>query len=102
LTRKNSVRNFREFFVGLAACLNQKRHAEREVRSGRLFVEHNKVVIVYAALDRALAGVLQALIDQCYHNGRYDDIDYSQEPDPQLEPEGAAWADKLLKAAGKR
>ena len=27
---------------------------------------------------------LQAVVDQCYRNGGYDDIDYSAEPDPRL------------------
>lgn len=45
---------------------------------------------------------LRALIDQCYQNGRHDDIDYTQAPVPPLAPEDAAWAEDLLKAAGKR
>jgi hypothetical protein len=45
---------------------------------------------------------LQKLIDRCYENGRYDDIDYKKEPDPYLLPEDAAWADELLRRAGKR
>ena len=40
---------------------------------------------------------LQAIIDQCYRNGGYDDIDYRGEPDPPLSPKDAAWADELLK-----
>jgi hypothetical protein len=45
---------------------------------------------------------LQALIDQCYRNGRHDDIDYTQPTLPPLSSEDAAWAESLLKAAGKR
>ena len=45
---------------------------------------------------------LQALIDQCYQNGRHDDIDYTRAPVPPLAPEDADWAEDLLKAAGKR
>ena len=41
---------------------------------------------------------LQALIDRCYHNGRYDDINYRAAPNPPLAPEDAAWADALLSA----
>jgi hypothetical protein len=41
---------------------------------------------------------LQALIDRCYHHGRYDDIDYRAPPNPPLEPADAAWADELLAA----
>jgi hypothetical protein len=45
---------------------------------------------------------LQALIELCYQNGRYDDIDYSEDPDPPLEGHDAEWADSLLREAGKR
>ncbi len=45
---------------------------------------------------------LQALIEQCYENGRYDDLDYSREPEPPLDPEDAVWADALLHDQGKR
>ncbi len=46
---------------------------------------------------------LQALIDQCYHNGGYEnDIDYQAEPDPRLERDDARWADALLRGKGLR
>jgi hypothetical protein len=45
---------------------------------------------------------LQTLIEQVYHHGRYDDIDYTQPPVPPLDAEDAAWAEQLLRAAGKR
>ncbi len=45
---------------------------------------------------------LQTLLEQAYRNGRYDSIDYSQEPAPALDADDAAWADSLLKSAGKR
>ena len=45
---------------------------------------------------------LQALIDQCYENGRYDDLNYRAQPVPPLEPPEAAWADELLLAKGLR
>ncbi len=41
---------------------------------------------------------LQALIDQCYTNGRYDDLDYQADPLPPLAPHDAAWADELLRS----
>ena len=34
--------------------------------------------------DRPVPLDLQALLDQCYHNGRYDDIDYGEPPIPPL------------------
>jgi hypothetical protein len=46
---------------------------------------------------------LQALIDQCYRNGGYDeDIDYTIDPVPPLESADAAWADELLRSKGLR
>ncbi len=45
---------------------------------------------------------LQALIDQCYQNGRYDDINYRIAPNPPLDPEDAAWADHFLRSLGLR
>jgi Protein of unknown function (DUF4058) len=46
---------------------------------------------------------LQALIDQCYRNGGYDeDIDYEAEPDPPLDAADTRWADALLRQAGRR
>jgi hypothetical protein len=52
--------------------------------------------------DADVALDLQTLIEQVYHHGRYDDIDYTLPPAPPLDPEDAAWADELLRAAGKR
>jgi hypothetical protein len=45
---------------------------------------------------------LQALVEIVYRQGRYDDIDYSVPPVPPLDPEDEAWADQLLRAAGRR
>jgi hypothetical protein len=45
---------------------------------------------------------LQPLINRCYETGAYDDLDYRSEPNPPLEPEAAAWADKLLREKGLR
>jgi hypothetical protein len=45
---------------------------------------------------------LQKLIERCYENGRYDDIDYTVDLEPPLEPEDALWADELLRKNGKR
>ena len=38
---------------------------------------------------------LQALLDQAYEAGRYDDIDYTQELDPPLSATDAIWAKSL-------
>lgn len=45
---------------------------------------------------------LQALIDRCYHHGRYDDIDYRSEPHPPFSPDDEAWSAEVLRAKGLR
>ncbi|MCS6949240.1 MAG: DUF4058 family protein [bacterium] len=46
---------------------------------------------------------LQEVLNRCYEVGRYDQwIDYSQDPDPPLPPEGAQWLQQLLVEKGKR
>lgn len=45
---------------------------------------------------------LQALVDQCYANGRYDSIDYKAGPRPPFDTADATWLDDLLKSAGRR
>ena len=45
---------------------------------------------------------LQTLIDQCYRNGRYDDLNYRIDPDPPLDAADAAWSDQLLRTKGRR
>jgi hypothetical protein len=52
--------------------------------------------------DAAVPLNLQMLIDQCYANGRYDDLDYKREPEPPLDADDAVWADALLRQTGKR
>lgn len=43
---------------------------------------------------------LQSLIDQCYRNGGYDDINYSADPTPPLDSQSATWAASLLRERG--
>jgi hypothetical protein len=45
---------------------------------------------------------LQPLIDRCYRHSRYDDIDYTREPDPPLDVTDGQWADALLRDAHLR
>jgi uncharacterized protein DUF4058 len=40
---------------------------------------------------------LQRLLNRVYHQGDYDDIDYSKDLDPPLSPDDAKWADALLR-----
>lgn len=61
--------------------------------------EHLPVIPI--PLQRTDADVpldLQAIIDQCYRNGGYDDdIDYQVGPEPPLDADDARWADSLLR-----
>jgi hypothetical protein len=45
---------------------------------------------------------LQALVDQCYANGRYDSIDYKVDLQPAFDKADAAWVDDLVKSASRR
>lgn len=45
---------------------------------------------------------LQPLLDGVYRDGGHDDIDYRAPCRPPLEGEDAAWADALLRSAGRR
>ncbi len=45
---------------------------------------------------------LQAIVEQAFRNGRYDRMDYANDPLPPLRDDEAGWADELLKLAGKR
>jgi hypothetical protein len=60
------------------------------------------ISIPLRASDRDVLLNLQAVVDQCYRNGGYDDIDYAGEPDPPLARDDAAWADALLRERGRR
>jgi hypothetical protein len=45
---------------------------------------------------------LQTLVEQCYEDGGYDDIDYAVSPKPPLAPADARWATQLLRRTGRR
>lgn len=45
---------------------------------------------------------LQAVFEQVYRNGRYDRTDYTVDANPPLVGNDAAWADEMLRAAGRR
>lgn len=45
---------------------------------------------------------LQPLIDRAYESGRYETLSYRMSCDPPLEDDDAAWADEVLRKAGRR
>jgi hypothetical protein len=45
---------------------------------------------------------LQDLLNRTYQTGRYGGLNYKRECDPPLSEEDAAWADQLLRDAGRR
>lgn len=61
-----------------------------------------KIQIPLRETDQDVPLDLQALIELCYRNGRYDRTDYTVEPDPPFDSATAAWAIELLKAKGLR
>jgi len=63
----------------------------------------NAIRIPLRESDADVALDLQALIDQAYRHGRYEqEFDYRQPPEPPLNAEDAAWADELLRSRGLR
>jgi len=53
--------------------------------------------------DADVALDLQTLVDTAYATARYDrTTDYGPDPEPPLQGDEQAWADQLLKAAGRR
>jgi hypothetical protein len=60
------------------------------------------VPIPLRATDRDVLVDLQAIIDQCYRNGGYDDIDYLGEPEPAFSAADRNWAEQLLREQGRR
>ena len=45
---------------------------------------------------------LQALVDQTYERGRYDDLSYTDDLDPPLSSEESDWIKQILKTAGRK
>ena len=60
------------------------------------------VIVPLRPGDADLTLDVQSLLDRAYLDGGHDDIDYAIDPDPPLSGEDAAWADALLRAAGRR
>jgi hypothetical protein len=83
-------------------CVHRAGKAKIEIYRVPLREPLPAIRIPLRAADADVRLNLQALIAQVYRNGRYDDIDYSVSPVPPLGDDDAAWADQLLRAAGKR
>jgi hypothetical protein len=43
---------------------------------------------------------LQPLIDECYHDGRYEQLNYRDAPRPSLSADDAVWAEETIRNAG--
>ena len=52
--------------------------------------------------DADLTFDIQPLLDRCYENGRYDELNYRVDPNPPFSPADAAWAEEMLRAKGLR
>jgi hypothetical protein len=52
--------------------------------------------------DSDIALDIQSLMDQCYKNGRYDNVDYKSELDPPLDEADAQWTVQRLQEKGIR
>ena len=61
-----------------------------------------KIPIPLRQTDRDVVLDLQAVFDLAYANGRYDDTDYTVDPQPSLADADATWADALLHEKGRR
>lgn len=76
---------------------------KREVYPIALNQRLPQIAIPLRPTDQDVTLDLQELVNRCYEVGRYDLwIDYSQDPDPPLPPEGAKWLHQLLVEKGKR
>jgi hypothetical protein len=60
------------------------------------------VRIPLRAADADVRLDLQSLVDRCYANGRYDDLNYRADANPPLETADAAVVDEVLRGKGLR
>jgi len=85
------------------ACVRRGRHPTRiEAYPMPLQAPLPSLAVPLASNEADVSLDLKSLIDQCYRNGRYDDIDYGQAVDPPLPSEDADWAARRLRDAGLR
>jgi hypothetical protein len=60
------------------------------------------IAIPLRQTDKDVTLELQPLVDLCYRNGRYEDLDYTAAPQPPLSPADAAWVQSLEPSRGRR
>jgi hypothetical protein len=85
------------------ACISPGwRRTRRELYVMRLREPLPALPIPLRKTEKPLALDLQALIGQVYSAGKYDDTDYTKEPEPPMAPEQSKWAADLLKVGGLR
>lgn len=83
-----------------AACIRRSwRNRRYEVYSFNLRDRLPAIRIPLRQQDPDVVLDLQAVIDQVYEKGRYDDIDYSRPLDPPLNADDADWAKTLVAPA---
>lgn len=92
------ARTPRQYRTPYRVCVTRgQRPKAREIYRVPLREPLPRIRIPLRKTDEDVLLEIQPLIDQCYRNAAYDDIDYSREPQPPLDPEDAAWADALLR-----
>ena len=86
------------------ACVRRGWQADMiEVFAMPLQLPLPKIKIPLREQEQEMLLDLQPLLEHAYRKGRYfDTIDYRQPAEPPLEGAEAAWANELLRAAGKR
>lgn len=78
------------------------REAEWEIYRAPLAERLPVIRVPLRQTDKDVTLDIQAIVDQSYRQGRYDDLDYRRSCEPPLEGEEAAWAEKVLASAGQR
>jgi hypothetical protein len=85
------------------ACVHKGwRRTEYEVYRLPLRERLPKISIPLRPTDHEVVLDLQAILNQCYVNGAYDDTNYTVDPIPPLQSDDAQWADMLLHEKGLR
>jgi hypothetical protein len=82
-------------------CVHRTGRAKVEIYGASLRERLPTIRVPLRNTDPDVPLDLQALIMQVYRHSRYDDIDYTLPPVPPLDKDDAAWADELLRAAGR-